>query len=360
MKNADVVVVGAGPAGSLAALRCSRMGLSVVLMEKERMPRFKACGGGFELKYLEALAKDVPEMEEETVEKKPTRVELFCGKRRLACVPFRSCSFRRDKFDHALAKAAEREGAIFLNGDGCADLREGGDFVAVKTVSGRVFRSKVLVGADGACGIVAGITGLRRPGFDPAGMAACIDLEAGLPPDFHVREPSVFLGYSAMEGYAWAFPKKSVLSIGMGTRCPNPNLNAEFSRFLKENGLSGLKALGRIGAVLPMKALARACRGRVLLAGDAAGFVDSLGGGIPYALESGRIAAGVIAGAILERDLSRLAEYDTLCKRAFRARFALANAGLALGRVFCGLSSLFLPSSRGGTVGRPALPRQSS
>lgn len=354
-KSADAVVVGAGPAGSMAALGCARSGLDVVLLEREKMPRFKACGGGFELKYLDALKKDVPEIEE-VVEKKPNCVGLFYRKKKLTRVPFMSCSFRRDRFDYFLAKAAEREGAVFLNGNGCVGLRELDDCVKMKTASGKVFRSKVLVGADGYGGMVSRSVGLFANSRE---TAACIDLEVRLPSTARITEPSIFLGYAGnLPGYAWAFPKKELLSLGIGTSCPNPNLNAQFSAFLKENGFSGLKVVRKLGAVLPPKALPRVSRGRVLLAGDAAGFVDRLGGGIPYALESGRIAARVVSMALETGDVSRLEEYERLCGKAFLARFALAR--LQAGILSQLSNNPFLLFFRQGTGVRRGLFLQSS
>lgn len=90
-----------------------------------------------------------------------------------------------------------------------------------------------------------------------------------------------------------------------------------------------------------MKVLPRICGGRVLLAGDAAGFVDRLGGGIPYALESGRIAARVISEAVESGDFSRLREYELLCRKAFWTKFAFAGFRAALLSTFNTLSSPF-------------------
>lgn len=333
----DVTVVGAGPAGSMAALGCARAGLKVVLLEKEKMPRFKACGGGLERNYMEALKRDVNGITG-VIERKFDRISLFHKSAKIARLPFGMCCFRRDRFDYFLAEAAEREGAVFLNGDCCAALKETGDSVKVKTGSGRVFCSKVLIGADGYGGVVSRSAGLFTGNHE---VAACIDLEARLP-DAEKLEPGLFLGYSGnLPGYAWAYPKKDVLSLGIGTASPNLLLNKQFSAFLEENGFSRLKVARKLGAILPLRSLPSVNKGRILLAGDAAGFVDRLGGGIPYALESGRIAARVVAEAVEDEDFSLLGKYHRMCQNAFIARFAFARFRAALLSAFNILWPLF-------------------
>lgn len=120
-------------------------------------------------------------------------------------------------------------------------------------------------------------------------------------------------------GYGWIFPHKTYYSVGIGGVIKDfPHPKESMLNFLKENGFSGEYKIQ--GHKIPWGGIKRKVVGlRVLLSGDAAGFVDAfLGEGLAYAISSGQFAAEAIAGICLHgKNLKALNKYETLCQAEF-------------------------------------------
>jgi flavin-dependent dehydrogenase len=198
----------------------------------------------------------------------------------------------RAPLDLALAEAARAAGAA-LHAP-CALERVGlaPDHVQLETSRGP-FRARFLVAADGATGPTARAAGWTQP----LASVPALDAEVEVPPRVLARfadRARFDLGTPA-GGYGWIFPKADHLSVGVGvfTRgAARRRLRDELVRYLHAVGLGEATVRRVRGAPIPVRPRRDAARGRVLLAGDAAGLADPLTGeGISVAILSGCLAA---------------------------------------------------------------------
>ena len=304
----DVVVVGSGPAGSVAALVLARGGARVALVDKGAFPRDKACGdlvGPRGVQLLHDLGITVPGA---------THVGdmLVVGPRRavrLPCRPGRTypghaLAVPRVRFDALLHDAAVAAGADAYRGRAAAPLGDGGAVEGCVLDDGRQLRADAVVGADGAVSGVAEWAGLVDPARVLWGFAlrAYADEPVALPHIFF-WEPSP---WRAFPGYGWVFPGpdgRANVGLGCGVRADRAaaaRAARQLPAFLADlvtrgvltrppatdgaASLGGWLKLGMVGT--------RPAAGRVLLVGDAAGLVNPLQGeGIGQAMGSARAAA---------------------------------------------------------------------
>lgn len=282
----DVVIAGAGPAGAAAAVEARRLGLTVALVDRAAFPRDKLCGGGITGRGQAALEAvfggfpDVPVVD-------TGEVRLLAGGRVIGTVaglrPFRMI-LRRD-FDAALRAMALARGAEAV------EAKAAPEGTALVWPGGRV-EGRVLIGADGVHSAVA--RALHGQVYDPAKIGFALEAEVAPKGDGAME-----LDFSALRwGYGWAFPKAGGTTLGIGGRAgANPAIRKDFDRWLAARGVTGARVKGHH---LPFGEARKAPgRGAVLLAGDAAGFVDPVTGeGIALAIESGAMAARAAAEAI--------------------------------------------------------------
>jgi geranylgeranyl reductase family protein len=318
----DVLVVGAGPAGSAAAMHLARGGARVLLVDKARFPRDKPCGGGLTGRALRHAPCEVSPVVEHVVDRFVVRVGYRGHFARRSDPPLIRMTQRR-RLDAHLAEQAADAGADFRDGVAVADLVLEEDGASAR-VAGSPVRASFVVGADGANGIVARAAELGEGihcGVALEGNAAWSDLD-----DAPYRETAwVELGVVA-GGYGWVFPKGDHANLGVGGWLEEgPRLREHLARLAREHRLGPEVLTGVRGHRLPMRRLgAPATRGRVLLVGDAAGLVDPLSGdGIYEAFVSARLAAeAILAGrpetyeAALAAALDRHAAASWAAKRA--------------------------------------------
>jgi len=306
LERFDVLVVGAGPAGSATALRLAREGASVLLADKARFPRDKPCGGGLTGRALKHAPCDVSPVVEHVVDRFQLRAgyRLRVGKR--STTPLVLMTQRR-RLDAFLVEQAAAAGAQVRDAAAVSELEveEGG---ATARVGDARVRASLVVGADGANGIVAKAAGLGD------GILCGVALEGNVAWDDLGRGP--YDGTAWVElgivpgGYGWVFPKGDHANLGVGGwLAEGPRLRAHLARLATAHGVD-LGALENVrGHRLPMRpAGSPAARDRVLLVGDAAGLVDPLSGdGIYEAWVSARLAAEAILDGSPERYEAALA-----------------------------------------------------
>lgn len=311
MPEFDVIVVGAGPAGSTAARELAAAGARVLILDKETFPRYKACGGGIPVRTERLFPFPIDSVVEDSVH----LLDVACrGESRFvkdSGAPF-AHMVMRDRFDALLLEQAQNAGSKFRAETTVRSIKIG-DEVTVRAPEFEATAS-YLVCADGAHSPVGRMAGLGE------GIAECaaweVEMRAPAAQLAHYRATSlVDVGYHPW-GYAWLFPKGSVLSIGIVLPPEQAaTMKERVNGYIGRLGLSSAEVdIARGHKIRFRRANEPIARGRVLLAGDAAGFADEFTEeGIYYAAESGRIAARNVLRALgsgvglesYERDIDR-------------------------------------------------------
>ncbi|HVQ37936.1 MAG TPA: NAD(P)/FAD-dependent oxidoreductase [Pyrinomonadaceae bacterium] len=359
MKSAhfDVLIVGAGPAGSFAAERLARGGASVALFDGRPEGEPKACGGGVTAKALKAwphllnaVGRTVHELEMYSPSGKRLHMNLD--------EPF--AIYSRVAFDSYLRDRARDAGAeiVFekITARGTARI-DAGDAVGsgwrLRSAAGNEWTARILVGADGANSAIA--KKLAGP-LAPSDMEVAFGYRAPLPN--HGDAPTVIAFLPKWVGYAWAFPRVDHISFGIATtqdafehkaldqllwdfmigyyeqrEAGQQNGKKNIWQRVNKREASGdpgpieknLRATAeRYAARIPGLADAtwdtrRACGDGWALLGDAAGFADPVTGeGIYYALRS----AELFAEAFLE---GRPQDYEERWRKDFGGELRRAS-----------------------------------
>lgn len=313
MDRCDALIVGAGPAGSACAWRMRGAGMDVVLLDRERFPRDKICGGWITPAVLEELQIHPDEYAAQCVCQpiRGFRVGVIGGTgRNIAYPQVVSYGIRRCEFDAYLAC---RSGARLLTGVALTQLeKSNGDWVA----NGEI-RAPLLIGAGGHFCPVARFLGAKNPkevavaaqevefAMDAA-QSAQIPVQGDMPELYFCDD---------LHGYGWVFRKQNYLNIGLG-RLGERQLASHMSAFL-----DFLQRTGRLPFALPARPRGHAyllyghtprepVADSALLIGDAAGLAYSQSGeGIRPAIESGLLAAQVILEADGQYTRERLQTY---------------------------------------------------
>jgi len=303
----DVVVVGAGPAGSAIAIHLARGGARVLLAEKARFPRDKPCGGGLTGRAVRALPVPVDDVVEHVVDTFELRLRYGPRFERRGAEPMILMTQRR-RLDAHLAEHAAAAGADLRDGSRVESLEVTADGVEA-TVGGHRVAAGVLVGADGANGVAAKSVGLGDAIVRGVALEGNVSWEA-LPPERYRGRAVVELGV-VPGGYGWVFPKGDHANLGVGGwGSEGPRLRGHLDRLARAHDLPADALTDVKGHRLPMRPLGTApAAGRALLVGDAAGLVDPLSGdGMYEAFVSARLAAEAILAGRLDDYAHRLAE----------------------------------------------------
>jgi geranylgeranyl reductase family protein len=310
----DVAVIGAGPAGGSAALALAQKGLKVRLLEKAKMPRYKTCGGGILHRAYQLLPPGI----ENVVERNFHSVALNFLGTDLNFVTMRPGPMvhlvMRAEMDQRLAYAARDAGAKLLESCPVKNVTVQKELVELATPQG-VIRAKFVVAADGVYSPTAKALGWP----DLPKLAPALEYEIHVDAETFAKFGNVprfdFNGINA--GYAWVFPKRSHLSVGiLSTRRTCPDLPAQLMNYVARIGITRIEKMEKHGYLIPLAPRREPLvRGRVLLVGDAGGLVDPVTAeGISHALMSGQFAAT----ALVDGDLNppRVAEiYQSLLEK---------------------------------------------
>lgn len=309
--QADVIVVGAGPAGSFAALTAAKAGADVVICEEhEEVGLPSHCPGHISITGLNKLGLHV---EGEIVENKIAGAVVYSPLSATFRVDFSSpvtYVVNRAMFDRHLAHLAEKAGAKLLLGTRVKKLRiEDGSACGVYTNKGESLRSKIVIDAEGCA-----LTLLKQMGLQPFDRSLVVSAVNGIVERAdHLEEDTVevYLGHSYAPGfYAWIMPKRDgSAKVGLATRHGNPK--EHLTHFLsahpvarKKIKFSDVKNLSYhlipLGGPLPIT-----YQNGFLAVGDAASQVKpTTGGGVIMGLTCARIAGETASHAVQCNDPS--------------------------------------------------------
>ena len=321
MPDVDVLVVGAGPAGAVAAWQAKQAApeLDVVLLERDRAVGAPVrCAEGVGDAGLREFANPdgadwVSRRITDVILEAPDDTQLVLANSGVGWI------LDRTRFDAFLAAQAAAEGAAVLVGaEATAMARNGGDrwHVRVKQRgTEEVYRARVVIGADGVETMVGRWAGLdtRVPARDMESCAQYVLQGIDFNPD------AIYLQFStaiAPGGYAWIFPKGvGVANVGLGLvalKTDGRNAREYLDAWVARRFPTGARTGYTVGGVIVHTTIKKTYADGVLIAGDAAHMINPLsGGGINNAMKAGRLAGCTAAAAIREGDTSerRLAAY---------------------------------------------------
>ena len=302
----DVVIIGTGPGGGLAASRLAGSGLRVGVLEKETLPRLKPCGGGIPSQATALFDWDLSPYVETEIYDIRTYYQRGLPLDRTRPAPLLMVD--RPRFDQHLIERAVADGrgqVVLREGFSVAGVEEDAAGVTVTGTDGETVRATFLIAADGAFSRTAACLGLQ-PTKPPA---LAVDAEVEVEPEvFEAEAHRATIDFFCLpNGYGWIFPKDGRLSCGVGSWGGKPRLPVSLKAFLDASfPPNSIRSVKRHGFPIPIYSEQRqVATRRVCLVGDAAGLVDPvMGEGIRFALISGALAASVVAG-LLEAPLSR-------------------------------------------------------
>ncbi|MEV4596399.1 geranylgeranyl reductase family protein [Amycolatopsis sp. NPDC049253] len=333
--DAEVIVVGAGPAGSTAATYLARAGVDVLLLEKTAFPREKVCGDGLTprgVKQLIDLGIDTSE-ENGWVRNRGLRIltgdlTLELDWPDLTSYPPYGVARTRQDFDDLLAKTAVKAGARLYERTTVTN--------AITSTSGRVigveakvgpektpvsYRAPLVLACDGVSARLALSVGIEKNEKRPMGVAVRRYYKSPRHDDPFIEghlelwDRSDPRNPKLLPGYGWAFPLgDGTVNVGLGMLSTSASFRNTDYRALLRQWLDGTpeewgyreeNAIGKVGgAGLPMGFNRTPhYRDGLLLLGDAGGMVSPFNGeGISAAMESAQLASEVVVQALARRE----------------------------------------------------------
>jgi menaquinone-9 beta-reductase len=326
---ADVIVVGAGPAGATTACWLADRGLGVALLEKSSFPRDKVCGDGLTPRATKQLLRLGIDVSEDAGWLHNKGLRVYGGRAEPFHIPWPELGEfptfglvrKRADFDELLADHAVAKGATLYqqaNVNGAVIDDRTGRITGVTTKDGRTFSAPLVVAADGNSSPVAKAMGLLKDARKPMGVAcrtyftsprhdddwmeSWLELWDGKPGESNL-----------LPGYGWIFGMgDGTCNVGLGTVASTATSQKLNYRDLLHRWLAntpaewGLTPDNQVGGVasaaLPMAFNRKPAYTRgLLLVGDSGGMVSPFNGeGIPYAMEAGEAAADAVARAHAE------------------------------------------------------------
>lgn len=333
MKTYDVLIVGAGPAGTVAGYHLAQAGFKVLILEKALFPRRKVCGGALTQKALDELPFDITPVIHRAVD---WGYLGFQGQTICAIHADSPIAYLVDRstFDHFLLGKAIEQGVECVQQAKAIQITQTDTGITVQTPETSV-QGRFLIGADGVHSLVARQSGIRKPSPTSLCYEARLALPENTSQDF--LDSITFDFGTLWWGYGWIFPKRDHLNVGVFRNWPGRKTSRKhLSRFIRQH--PGL----RIASILDVRAFPGPLggksgpfhKGRCLLIGDAAGLADPwLGEGIYYALASGRMAAE----SILQQensDMPDLSSYSHHIQKKIIHQFRYAKRLAFLANLF--------------------------
>jgi geranylgeranyl reductase family protein len=334
----DVAVVGAGPAGSSAARAAADAGATVVLLDRAEFPRYKTCGGGLIGPSTGALPAGPPVRM--PVTRAPFTLRGGKHQERSTAMPFLAMT-TRSELDQWLLDRAVDAGVEVRAPCRVGEVVDGPEHVVVHTDGGPI-RAGHVIAADGTSSRTARDVGVRLARVD---LGLELEVETG---DRAAEwDGRIHLDWGPLPGsYAWVFPKGDSLTVGVIAERGRPaETRAYLQAFLRAQGLDRQEVLHDSGHLTRCRAPGSPLgRGRILLAGDAAGLLEPwTREGISFAARSGSLAGAIAArgtdnlqaayAAAIGYQLVPEMEAGETCRVAFERRPAAFHALLAGTRV---------------------------
>jgi len=319
----SIAIVGAGPAGSTCAEFLAKNGFSTIILEKEKLPRYKPCGGAIPTEMIKefVIPPSIIQRNFKSLILHHLTENLNLERKGEGAILWRS------DLDAFLTRRACNNGARLEEETKVINIKRDADEFHIHTNKG-VFKSDWIVAADGANSTTLKLFGWKN--YLPNEIALTITHEIKLSQqlieerlgadNLHVFFSKKLIGI----GYGWLFPKKDTISVGWGCQLDDiRSSNQQFQEFLDlvHEQIKDGKVIRKAAHLVPVT-IRSFYQDKVVAVGDAAGFVDPLSGkGIIYAAWS-----GLIAGQALKRtiDKNNTEEFKELFEQKLKKSFLTA------------------------------------
>jgi len=295
MKKFDAAIIGSGPSGATTAFYLAQKGISCVIIEKETLPRYKTCGGGFVFRGR----KDMPFKIDDVIEREFFKVDChfagdlkFSSERKNPIITM----IMRDAFDHLIVKKANELGVELLENHKLINLEFNGKTNILETSQGKI-EAQFVIAADGVLSPTAKMAGWKE---DTRKLIPALEYEVEVnEKDFERLSKDVRFDIDeAPFGYAWCFPKKNHLSLGiLTTKKAKINLRELYQKYLEKLEITEIISESQHGFQIPIAPRTDGFfKNNVFLIGDSAGFAEPITAeGISNAILSGKLVAEALA-----------------------------------------------------------------
>lgn len=328
----DVAIIGAGPAGSIAAHQLAARGYRVLMLDRAGFPRDKSCGGGLIADSIECLRRVGAYDKVAASAYRATMGKVYSPSRLELAVPGEYLVLRRDRLDLILARYAVAAGAVFARGT-VTDVRTDGDGLVsclVREYPERPLTARVVLIATGARVVL-----LQRLGMVIRRQPSAIATRCYVRSEADLKELIISYDREIIPGYAWIFPLGcGEYNVGCGvffngTKPPGVNLRTMLDRFASRFPAAvrlferGEKISRNLSSPLRCSlAGARMQQGPVLAIGETIGATFPFTGeGIGKAMESAEIAATIVHEFLESGDADRLRAYPAEVERRLGPRY---------------------------------------
>jgi digeranylgeranylglycerophospholipid reductase len=307
----DVIIVGAGPAGSSAAYSAAKNNAKVLLIDKK-----KVVGEPVQCaEYIPKLLLNQIHVSNSCIAQEIKGMKTFTINDECFITDSPGYVLNREIFDKELVKKATDVGASLLLNTTCISKHNNKMLIHEKGEK-KTVNSKIVIGADGPRSTVGNMINSENTSF-------IVGVQQSVPLISSKKYTRVYFNSKFYGGYAWMFPKKETANVGVGIKQGTPigdmnKLLDDFTRFLEKENIVTNNPVLKTSGLIPVGGFLQSVKGNVMLVGDAAGQTHPItGGGIPQAVICGRIAGETASTAVKENDLSILNEYETKWKNIF-------------------------------------------
>ena len=302
MKYFDVAIIGSGPSGASTAFYLGKKGISTVIIEKETLPRYKTCGGGFVFRGR----KDMPFEIDDVIEREFFKVDSYFNNTKMHYQSRKEkpiiTMIMRDAFDQLIVEKAKEFGVALLENHKLNAIEFKNKLAILKTSQGNI-SANFVIAADGVLSTTAKMAGWKE---DTRKLIPALEYEVEVSEkDFNRLSKNVRFDIDAVPfGYGWSFPKKNHLSLGvLTTKKGKINLKEYYKKYLQTIGITDIIKEDAHGFQIPIAPRTDGfVKQNVFLIGDAAGFAEPITAeGISNAILSGKY----VAEAIIESNLTK-------------------------------------------------------